>query len=347
MKRFLIIQTAFIGDVILATPIPEKLHYYFPDSKIDFLLRKGNEGLLEDHPYINELLVWNKQHRKYKNYYRIIKQVRHNKYDYVINVQRFASTGIITALSGSKLKIGFDKNPFSLLFTQSVKHIIDKANKLIHEIDRNLLLIEKLTDKKRFLPKLYPSAEVFESVKQYKNKEYICIAPASVWYTKQYPQEKWIEFIKQIKSDINIYLIGGKNDFEYCNNIINNITETIASGSVLKSEIENHQLFNLAGKFTFLQTAALMKDAGMNYVNDSAPMHIASAVNAPVTAVFCSTVPGFGFGPLSDTSNIVETEKDLYCRPCGLHGFSKCPEKHFKCAMDIKTEQLLDTFVKN
>jgi heptosyltransferase-2 len=79
----------------------------------------------------------------------------------------------------------------------------------------------------------------------------------------------------------------------------------------------------------------------MNYVNDSAPMHLCSAMNAPVTAVYCSTVPQFGFGPLSGNSNIVEVSEKLSCRPCGLHGFKKCPENHFKCALNITTSQLL------
>jgi len=78
----------------------------------------------------------------------------------------------------------------------------------------------------------------------------------------------------------------------------------------------------------------------MNYVNDSAPMHLASAVNAPVTAVFCSTVPAFGFGPLSDKSFIAEKKEKLYCRPCTLHGKKSCPEQHFKCAEDIQVENV-------
>jgi heptosyltransferase-2 len=86
-----------------------------------------------------------------------------------------------------------------------------------------------------------------------------------------------------------------------------------------------------------------MKHARMNYVNDSAPMHFASAMNAPVTAIYCSTVPGFGYGPLSDVRFIVERDEPLYCRPCGLHGYAACPQSHFKCALDIRDEQLLAT----
>jgi heptosyltransferase-2 len=79
-----------------------------------------------------------------------------------------------------------------------------------------------------------------------------------------------------------------------------------------------------------------MKNAQMNYVNDSAPMHLASAVNAPVTAIFCSTIPAFGFTPLSDHSRVIETSEVLPCRPCGLHGYAKCPKGHFKCAETIE-----------
>ncbi|MGZ4057095.1 MAG: glycosyltransferase family 9 protein, partial [Bacteroidia bacterium] len=85
----------------------------------------------------------------------------------------------------------------------------------------------------------------------------------------------------------------------------------------------------------------LIKDAQMNYVNDSGPMHIASAMNAKTTAIFCSTVPAFGFGPLSDDAKIVETKLQLDCRPCGLHGHKECPKGHFKCALTIETEELL------
>jgi heptosyltransferase-2 len=101
------------------------------------------------------------------------------------------------------------------------------------------------------------------------------------------------------------------------------------------------QTQNLCGKLSFLQSAALMQAAEMNYTNDSAPLHFASAMNSPVTAVFCSTVPAFGFGPLRNNGKAVEIKERLSCRPCGLHGHKTCPEGHFKCAMEITNEQLL------
>jgi ADP-heptose:LPS heptosyltransferase len=84
-----------------------------------------------------------------------------------------------------------------------------------------------------------------------------------------------------------------------------------------------------------------MKLATMNYVNDSAPLHLASAMNAPVTAFFCSTIPEFGFGPLSENNQIIQTEEKLNCRPCGLHGKKVCPEGHFKCGTEINIKVTL------
>ena len=327
MKKILIIQTASIGDVILTTPILEKLHYIYKDAMIDFLLKKGIESLFINHPFIRQLIIWDKKADKYKNLFNIIKQIRKEKYDIVINVQRFASSGIITALSGAETTIGFDKNPFAMFFTKKIKHKIGIQYQGIHEIDRNLELLAHLGTDKKFSVKLYPSEKDYTNINKYNDKTYICVAPASLWNTKQYPKEKWIEFIDKISPDYKIYLLGSKQDVDLCNEI--------------KEAAIGKHILNLAGKLSMLESAALMKGAKMNYVNDSAPLHLASSMNAHVTAVFCSTITEFGFGPLSDDSVVIETSEQLDCRPCGLHGYNECPEKHFKCAMTITKEQLL------
>jgi len=323
LKRILIIQTAFIGDVVLATGILEKLHQFYPDSRIDFLLRRGNEGLLAGHPFLNQVIIWDKKKGKYSNLWRILKQIRAEKYDLLVNLQRFAASGIITSFSGARLKYGYRKNPFSFLFTKSFPHPIGKKDDkgYLHEIERNHALISEFTDASPSKPKLYPSDNDFEAVKPYKTEPYITISPASVWFTKQYPKGKWAELIDGIHVKYNIYLTGGKTDIALCEEITG---KTIHPNVVV-----------LAGKLSFLQTAALMQNAEMNYTNDSAPLHFASAMDAPVTAVFCSTVPEFGFGPLSANSHIAQINYDLDCRPCGLHGFKECPMGHFKCALDL------------
>lgn len=322
--KILIIQTAFIGDVILATPVIEQLQVNHPNAKIDFLLRAGNESLLANHPYLNKIIVWNKKKNKLKNLFAIIADIRESEYDYIINLHRFSSSGLITFLSGAKNKIGFDKNPFAFCYTQKVKHDITSGK---HEVERNLELLKAFCNTIEFTrPKLYPSEQDFKQTEAYKQNPYICIAPTSVWFTKQFPAQQWIDLTNNI-SGKTIYLLGAPSDFNSCEQIKNAST--------------NKNIINLSGKLSFLQSAALMKDATMNYVNDSAPLHIASAMNAPVTAVFCSTTPTFGFGPLSANSKIVESKENLSCKPCGLHGYKACPQGHFKCATTIKTEQLI------
>jgi ADP-heptose:LPS heptosyltransferase len=329
MKKFLVIQTAFIGDVVLATGVLEKLHNSFPGAEIDFLVRKGNESLFTGHPYLHEVLVWNKKQGKLANLYKMLRRIRSRRYDKVINIQRYAATGILTAFSGATETIGFDKNPLSYLFTVKVKHVFNTPTMKRHEIDRNNDLIKHFTDDKAHRPVLYPSVHDFEAVARYKTRPYICVAPASVWFTKQFPKEKWAGFLQALPFNYTVCLLGAPGDKNLCDEIAR-LCPGIA-------------FINLCGELSFLQSAALMKDAHMNYVNDSAPMHFASSVNAPVTAVYCSTVPDLGYGPLSDKSFVVEIPAPLYCRPCGLHGYQACPQGHFRCAYEIRNDQLLSS----
>lgn len=302
----------------------EKLHLFYPDGQVDILLRKGNEGLFKNHPHLNNIIIWDKQKKKYKNLIHIIQKLRTNEYDHILNLQRFATTGFLTWMIKGKEKTGFAKNPFSFCYHRKLPHVLNKG---IHEVDRNISLIKHLTDDKRIKPKLYPGKDEEKFVSQYKTKPYICMAPTSVWFTKQAPEKLWIDLINKLSPDFTIYLLGGKTDIGACENII--------------KKCNHNSVKNLSGKLNLLESAALMKYSAMNYVNDSAPLHLASAVNAPTTAVFCSTVPEFGFGPLSDNSRIVEIDEPLYCRPCGLHGYKECPEGHFKCGNLIKTDKML------
>jgi heptosyltransferase-2 len=194
-------------------------------------------------------------------------------------------------------------------------------------------MIVHLTDGNVAKPRLYPGKADEEAVIPFQHTPYICIAPTSVWFTKQFPAHKWIELIQQLPENLPIYLLGSPADEEAC--------------SYIQSTAGSNSVTNLAGKLSLLSSALLMQKAVMNYVNDSAPMHLASAMNAPTCAVYCSTVPSFGFGPLSDASHIVEKAEPLYCRPCGLHGYKACPEGHFKCAEDIEIDQLRKVFISN
>ncbi len=117
-----------------------------PRRRIDFMVRKGNEGLVKNHPYLREVLIWEKKSgKKYKSLWDLLQRVRAKQYDKIINIQRFAATGLITALSGAKETIGFDKNPFSRFFTKRIKHVISDGTHTLHEIERNDELISDFT----------------------------------------------------------------------------------------------------------------------------------------------------------------------------------------------------------
>jgi heptosyltransferase-2 len=336
MQKIGVIQTAFIGDVVLSTSMLESLHNKYPTAQIDIVVRKGNEALFTQHPFVNNVIIWDKQKNKYKNWLKILKQIRAQQYDAIINVQRYAATGLWTGLSKAKFKIGFDKNPFSFLFTDKVKHQVMQPD--LHEIKKNHALIQLLDEDIHLCnPKLYPSASDFEKVKSFQSQPYICIAPASVWFTKQFPVEQWVQFFNTLDYNGNVYIIGGPGDRKIGDQIIN----AIAANARIRSRV-----VNVAGQFNFLSSAALQKGAVLNYVNDSAPMHFASAMNAPVVAIYCSTIPDFGYGPLSDQSFVVQTEHALKCKPCGIHGKKACPLAHFSCAMTIQMQQLYAPLVQ-
>lgn len=328
MQKLLIIQTAFIGDVVLATGLLESIHEAYPQAQIDVLVRNGNESLFTGHPFVHQVLVWQKKQHKYRNLMKLALSVRKASYDTVINLQRYAATGWITCFSGASEKIGFNKNPFRFCYTRTIVHSMG-TEQGIHEINRNFQLIAHLKGVQLKKPVLYPAASDLEKVIAYQHQPYICIAPSSVWATKQFPKEKWIAFLDGLPKEIKVYVLGGPGDVPLCEEII------------VASSAEN--AINLAGKLNFLASASLMKNALMNYVNDSAPMHFCSSVDAPVTAIYCSTVPGFGYGPLSSKSNIVEVKQALDCRPCGLHGKTACPKGHFNCGFQIEIAQLMAT----
>lgn len=322
--NILIIQTAFIGDAILASSLIEKLHSKFPNASITILVRKGNEGVYLNHPFLKETLVWDKKEGKYRNLFKLLFQIRKSKYDLVVNCHRYASSGFLTAFSGAHHKAGYKQTPFAYLLNHAPKHTFGDGK---HEVERYNQLIEDFTGKEFLLPKIYPSHSDIEKVKPYQQKEFVCIAPSSVWFTKQLPRQKWVELCDAISDSTTIYVLGSPADKDLANAII--------------QSSKHKNIISLCGDLSLLQSAALMTKAKMTYVNDSAPLHLASATNSPVTAFYCSTVKEFGFYPLSEKSRVVDAGK-MDCRPCGMHGYKACPKGHFNCGNKIDIQKAIN-----
>ena len=225
--------------MILATSLLENIHQEYPDAQIDFLLRKGNESLFTNHPFLNEVFILDRKN-KLKSLPSLISKIRGRKYDVVVNAHRFGSSGLIAWLSGAKQKFGFEKNPFSFSYTKSYPHLIGNGE---HEIHRNHQLISTLTAQPAKRSTLYPSEADYEKVET--DEKYIVLAPASIWFTKQLPFQKWMELIAKIPKNTKVYLIGAPSDKDYCQKIID--------------KSARKDCINYAGNLSLLQSAALME----------------------------------------------------------------------------------------
>ena len=324
-KRFLILQTAFVGDAILASGAVHAILSSHPEAVIDVLVRAGNEGLYQNDHRISRTIIWEKRNYKYIHLFQTLLAVRKKRYFAVINLQRFAASGLLTAMAHADHKVGYRKNPLSFFFTQKIKHRVSGIGEdIIHETDRISDCLKSIGIESKVQPEIIIPVEAEEKISRYRKQEFVTISPASVWFTKQYPPHRWKSLAQSVSC--KVYLLGGNLDTLLCNEIAKDLQQT---------EV-------LAGQLSLIESAALMKYAVMNFVNDSAPLHLCSATNAPVCAIFQSTSPTFGFGPLSLNSYCIETDRKLDCKPCGLHGRKECPHQHFLCS-DIETDQLLQT----
>lgn len=305
MQRALFIQTAFIGDAILGTAAVEALHAQ--DFKVDVLVRKGNELFYQDHPKVGRVWVWDKKD-KWRSWWMLLKQVRNERYDVLFLAQRFFTMGLFALLSNAVKKVGYAQGWWSFFFDVRIIHQWGSG---VHEVQR---LMDLVGSDQFFMPQLNVQSHAVDLPQE----KYITISPSSVWKTKQAPLSVWQQVL-DINQNKKVLVLGGPGDAASLQALIQQLNH-----DPMKLEI-------VAGKFSLMQSAFVMKYAAMNYVNDSGPLHLCSATQAPVTAFFCSTIPAFGFGPLSKESVVLETKEDLDCRPCGMHGHAQCPKGHFKC----------------
>jgi lipopolysaccharide heptosyltransferase II len=337
-KTILIIQTAFIGDTILASHFIRAVKEQYPGAQIHFFLRKGNESVIQGLETVSHTWIWDKQGGKFLNLLRLIIALRRIRFDMVFNLHRHFNSGLVTALMHSPLKIGFKQNPLSFFYTHKVDHRIphmpQDSSVVWHEVQRNLQLLKQVEpqyqivdNSKIYKPELPLQEKNFHKIHSYETDSYFVVAPASVWFTKAWSEHKWHELTKELIKHGKVYFIGAPSDKELCERIRHDLANTE----------------NLCGSLNLLDSAALMKNARRVFVNDSAPLHLASSVNAKTTAIFCSTIPDFGYTPLSDNSTVVDVGNSLDCRPCGLHGYKKCPQGHFKCSENIDVNRVLQT----
>lgn len=321
--KILAVQTAFIGDLILSTPLYKGLKNVYPDAEIHVLAEKANATILKNNPHISKVIPFDKKNfwNKFIDILRLPFLFRKEKYDMSVSLQVSLTTSFLLYFSGIKKRVGYKRQK---LLTHPVT-----LPKGLHIIKRIGLLLESI-EKRDFdlTTELFYSDNDLESAKKYildtDNKK-LGISPGSVRITKMWLKEYFIELINKLPDSLDIYLIGGKGEYDLCNEIIR------------KTNKKN--IVNVAGKLSLLESVALIDNMDLMLTNDSAPLHMADAVSTPVFAFFGPTVKRFGCYPYREHDFIFETE--LECRPCSTHGKKTCPEKHFRCMKDITPNSVL------
>ena len=322
----MLIQTAFLGDAILTTPLIRALKQFYPEAKMDVLCIPETAIVFKFNPYVNRIIRFDKRKiiNRLRTFIPLVKTLRAGKYDLAVSAQIHFSSSLLTLLASIPNRLGF---PRQKLLTMTVD-----LPKGIPVVKRYLKLMTALTDRSfDYQTELFwdekTEEQVDEAAAEYlkKYETVIGVAPGSVWKTKRWLPEYFSELINQLEQrGFGTILIGGKEDYQLCQEI------------AVKSKV---QTLNLAGKLTLLGSAALIKRLRLIVTNDSAPLHLANAVQTDVIAIFGPTVRRFGFYPFREQDKVIEI--DLPCRPCGRHGGNKCPENHFDCMEHITPDIVL------
>lgn len=328
--RILIIHTAFIGDIVLSTPLIKKIKDTYPDSDITYVTTPSGEAILKNNPHLNNIIVYDKrgEHKGISGVWQLGKRLRYENFNMVITPHRYLRSSILSWLSRSPIRKGYDLASGSCLFTEKIKY--DRTK---HEVEKLLSFVAP-ENKKRYEIELYPGEkEKMKGDNLWKenlleDKKVVVLAPGSKWFTKQWPVEYFNKLAESLKklSNARLIVVGGKDE--------------------INLPLEKENIIDMRGKTSLLELADILSRADVVVTNDSSPIHIASAFKKPrIFALFGPTIEKFGFFPWSLNSKVFQVN-GLKCRPCGIHGGKSCPEKHFKCMRDILPEEVFNEIKK-
>ena len=328
-NRILVVQTAFLGDVVLTTPLFRALRRRFPEARLDALVTPAAAPLVEENPHLDAVLTYDKRGRDLLP--GLARRLRGEGYDLLLAPHRSHRTALLGWMSRIPLRIGFRDGGFGLLYHRRVPRPLDR-----HEVDRNLELLRGIGQEPqpedRVLHVGYTDREAREvegvlgGAGVAPDEPVAALAPGSVWATKRWTVEGFAAVGRGLRHrGYRVVLLGGPGDRE----VARQVARGIGPGVV-----------DAAGRTSLKALAAWMDRVALLVTNDSSPLHVAAARGTPVVAVFGATTLDLGFGPFHGRSRVVQA--DLPCRPCGLHGGRTCPEGHFRCMRDIPPEAVLE-----
>lgn len=329
----LVLQTSFLGDMVLTLPLIAEIRRRFPVKKLSLMCTPLGKELLQDHPAIDEIIVDDKkrQHRGWRGVQNQAAALRQRQFTIALTPHKSARTAYLLYKAKIPQRIGFHQSQGWFLF-----HHRAERDPSRHDVERNLSILEPLgvrvQDCTREIELLAPP-EVEKNVAQRLSnlgvaaaRPTIGVNPGSVWPTKRWWTEGFAEFIDLVHArlDCQVLLFGGPEDAD----IVARLSERCAGAAV-----------NLAGKFSLRELPAAIGRCQVFVTNDSGPMHIAVARKVPTVAIFCATTPDLGFYPY--TGHAVVIQKQLACRPCTSHGGRRCPLAHENCMRQIRPQTVV------
>jgi heptosyltransferase-2 len=324
-ERIVLVQTAFLGDVILTTPLLAALRGRFPTAEIAMLVTPAAAPLVAAHPALDRVLIDDKRGRGrgVRGLARLATMLRAERFTIAIAAQKSLRTALALRAAGIPRRIGFASAPGAALYSERVPRPA-----AAHDRDRLLGLLAPLdiaVDAARAHPSIgidaATRARAAALLAPYDDgRPFAAICPGSAWRTKRWPALAFAALVRVLDADGYRCLLLGAPDERA-------LTAAVAAAA-------DGRAVDLGGATDLPLLAAVLTRAAVAVTNDSAPMHVATAADVPQVAIFCATVPAQGYGPLGRRAVIVE--RDLACRPCGRHGGERCPRGTDDC-MELVT----------
>ncbi len=306
--------------MILTTPLLARLA---TEGTVDVVCTPAASGLLANHPAVREVIVYDKRgaDRGITGFAKLGGSLYKRRYDAAFLAQGSVRSGALTLIARIPERVGFATSAGRAFYTTRV---VSRDGE--HHASRLLSLASRgasdATEDAHPRPTLYPGDTERAAVDAVlrgvaPDEPLIVLAPGSVWATKRWPY--YPELARLLGADAHIVVVGSEADRPLAHAIAD------ATGG---------RAIDATGRLSLLASAEMIGRARLLVTNDSAPLHLASAMNTPTLAVFGPTVPAFGFGPLAERSAIAQVE-GLDCRPCDRHGPRRCPLGHWRCMREI------------
>ena len=320
----LVIQTSFLGDMVLTTPLIAELARRGP---VDIVATPAAAPLLANNPDVRDVIVYDKRGADagIGGFWRIARALRERALSAYLGQGSMRSAALALAARIPR-RVGFDTSAGRALYTVRVPN-----RDGVHHAKRLWLLagVPGEPAREALRPRLYPGAIERQAVDEMLARSgsprgpFVAFAPGSVWATKRWPF--YAALAQQLSSLTQLVVIGSRDDTVLARAIAD------AAGS--------DRVIDATGQLSLLASAELIGRAAAIVTNDSAPLHLASAMGTPTVAIFGPTIPAFGFGPLAAQSAVVEHD-GLACRPCDRHGPQRCPLGHWRCMRELSPERV-------